>query len=138
MARYLAVAHKTAESPAFLEAVAAIVADDPDAEFVLVVPATPVEHVEDWTSGEAETRTKERAVEAAKRLEAIGALVTNARAGDAHPYEAVLDALREGPFRRVVVSTLPPGASAWLRMDVINRLRRTVDIPITHVVGTEP
>ena len=45
MARYLVVAHQTSESPEFIEALEELATTDPDAEFVLVIPATPVKHL---------------------------------------------------------------------------------------------
>jgi hypothetical protein len=44
--------------------------------------------------------------------------------GDGNPMLAIDDAVREhGPFAEIILSTLPPGASRWLRLDM------------THVVG---
>lgn len=38
-------------------------------------------------------------------------------------------------FDEVIVSTLPPGASRWLRLDLLHRVERRFDLPVTHVVG---
>ena len=47
-----------------------------------------------------------------------------------------IEAAREsGCFDRIIVSTFPPGISRWLGADLINRLGRSVDIPVTHVVA---
>ncbi|MDP9238020.1 MAG: dienelactone hydrolase family protein [Chloroflexota bacterium] len=53
MARYLVVAHQTATSQALVEAVRSHALDEPDAEFVLLVPATHVEHLLTWTEEES-------------------------------------------------------------------------------------
>ena len=45
MARYLVVAHQTVTSPELLEKVRVIREQQKDAEFVLLVPATPVRHL---------------------------------------------------------------------------------------------
>ena len=45
MSRYLIVAHDTATNPELIEQVKAIATDDPAAQFVLLVPATPVRHL---------------------------------------------------------------------------------------------
>ncbi|MDH3499972.1 MAG: hypothetical protein OEM97_07610 [Acidimicrobiia bacterium] len=48
---------------------------------------------------------------------------------------AVLDAVDSEDFAAVIVATFPPGVSQWLAADLIHRLERTVDLPITHVVA---
>ena len=45
MGLYLVVAHQTAASPELLEAVRKVMARELEAEFVLLVPATPVTHL---------------------------------------------------------------------------------------------
>jgi hypothetical protein len=65
MARYLIVAHQTAGSPELLERVRALAAADPEAEFTLLVPATPTGHLlHNWEEGEARQLARRRATEA--------------------------------------------------------------------------
>ena len=45
MARYLVVAHQTVTSPELLKVVRGVRNQDAEAEFVLLVPATPVRHL---------------------------------------------------------------------------------------------
>ena len=45
MARYLVVAHQTVTSPELLKQVRVLREQEKDAEFVLLVPATPVRHL---------------------------------------------------------------------------------------------
>ena len=45
MSRYLIVAHETATNPELLEQVSVLTKNDPQAEFVLLVPSTPVRHL---------------------------------------------------------------------------------------------
>ena len=135
MARYLAVAHQTSESDEFVKAVHAAVKDDPDAEVVLVVPATPIKHLLDaYTEGQVERIAEARAGAARERLEAAGVKVADARVGDARPYEAVVDALNQDEYDHIIVSTFPKGVSRWLHMDVIHRLEQKYRRPVTHVV----
>jgi hypothetical protein len=54
--------------------------------------------------------------------------------GDADPNLAMLDALRVFPADEVIISTHPRERSAWLEKDVVERARREIDRPITHVV----
>lgn len=66
MTRLLAVAHQTAETEEFLEAVRSAAQDD-HADVVVLVPATPVKHLTSWTKGEFRAIARDRA-EAARRL----------------------------------------------------------------------
>lgn len=135
MARYLAVAHQTAESEEFVEAIHRAVADDADARVVLVVPATPIKHLLDaYTEVQGEKITEAKAVAARSQLEAAGVPVEEARVGDPRPYEAVIDALNQSDFDEIIVSTFPKGISQWLHMDAIHRLEQKLRRPITHVV----
>jgi hypothetical protein len=135
VARFLAVAHQTSEADEFIEAVRQAAGGDPKAEFVLLVPATPVEHLAGWTEGEAHAVAADKAAAARRRLEATGVNVVDARVGDPRPYDAIMDALADEHFDAVIVSTFPPGMSRWLGMDLINRLRRSTALPITHVIA---
>jgi len=59
--------------------------------------------------------------------------------GDANPVYAVTTALRRASVLcdGVIVSTLPSGVSRWLHVDVVSRLRREIDLPVTHVESRE-
>jgi len=56
--------------------------------------------------------------------------------GHRDPVHAIQEALRLKPADEVVLATLPPGISRWLRQDVVHRARRAVAVPLTHVVCT--
>ena len=133
MRRLLAVAHQTAETGEFLEAVRSAAATD--SEVVVLVPATPVKHLTSWTSGESRAIAREKADSARKLLEEYGVEVVDARVGDPDPYQAILDVVGLDDFDRIIVSTFPPGISRWLGADLINRLGRALDLPVTHVVA---
>ena len=135
MSRYLIVAHQTAESAELLEAVRSIVSRDSQARFVLLVPATPIDHLGVWIEGKAE-KAAEMAGESAQKLwEAEGVAIDDVQIGDANPVYAVQDCLSEGDFDEVVVSTLPIGVSRWVKLDLVSKLRRSIDVPVTHVQG---
>jgi hypothetical protein len=56
--------------------------------------------------------------------------------GDGNPMLAIGDAIRDrGPFDEIILSTLPPGLSKWLRLDLPHRVASSFAIPMTHVVG---
>jgi hypothetical protein len=133
--RFLVVAHQTAESGELVHAVRAAADNETGAEFVLLIPATPVKHLATWTQGESRAVATERASAARRSLEEAGVNVVEARVGDADPYRAIIDTLNVERFDEVIVSTLPQGISRWLGADLINRLERTIDVPLTHVVA---
>lgn len=133
MRRLLAVAHQTAETGEFLEAVRSAAATD--SEVVLLIPATPVKHLTSWTSGESQAIAREKADSARKLLEESGVEVVDALVGDPDPYQAILDVVGLDDFDSIIVSTFPPGISRWLGADLINRLGRALDLPVTHVVA---
>lgn len=137
MARYLAVAHQTSESPEFVTALQRLAEDDPDAQVTLVIPATPATHLMTWTEGEAVAEAEKAGERARMRLDEAGVNLVAVRTGDADPYLATIDALADEEFDAVIVSTFPPGLSRWLGLDVINRLERSIDLPVTHVVAGE-
>lgn len=125
MARYLVVAHQTATSQALVEAVRSHALGEPDAEFVLLVPATHVEHLLTWTEGESHEIARRDADAARDLLSAAGVRVTAAHVGDPSPLQAIDDELRDDPaFDGLIISTLPAHTSRWLRMDVCKEAER--------------
>jgi hypothetical protein len=136
MARYLIVAYQTAASAELAARVGELVASDPEAEFSLLVPATPPSHLHTWEEGEARQLALRRGNEAAARLGAAGARVTAVRVGSHLPLDAVGDELYWHPgYAAIVVSTFPPGLSRWLKGDLPNQLRRRYRLPVHHVIA---
>jgi hypothetical protein len=137
MARHLVVAHQTAESDELLQRLVDITAGDPDAEFVLLVPATPVNDLLVWEEGRSDEAAQRRAEGARSRLESVGIRVVDAKIGDADPHAAIADELRTGStYVAIVISTFAPGVSRWLRLDLPARVRRLApQCQVIHVVG---
>jgi hypothetical protein len=100
----------------------------------VVVPAGP--DPRGWSHNDTEDRAgaQRRLAAALDAFATLGCPVTG-EVGDARPVDAVLDALRREPADEVVLSTLPPGVSRWLRTDLVRRVERAVDVPVTHVIG---
>ena len=139
MANYLLVAHQTADRPELLAAAQELAARDDNAEFTLLVPATPVGDLLTWEEGETKEVARARAESAAAVLRGRGLNLAAVRVGDPDPVLAVDDELLAGRrYDALVVSTLPPGISRWIKMDVISRLRRSHPrLPVVHVVAKE-
>jgi len=119
-----------------VERVLEIVASDPAAEFVLLVPATPISHLLLWEEGETLEVARRRAETAMARLREAGAQVVSARVGDGSPLQAIADELTRDPgYDAVIISTLRPGASRWIGMDLPGRVAREFSIKVIHVVA---
>jgi hypothetical protein len=136
MRTYLVVAHRTLIGPALLDHLRTL--GQPGAcRLHLVVPVRhPADHV--WTEGEVEAVARARLEEGLAAFRAAGFEVSG-EVGDANPVYAVTTALRNAsmPCDGVIVSTLPAGVSRWLHLDVVSRLRREIDLPVTHVESRE-
>ena len=131
------MAHQTAESEELLEAAKNLARDDPEAEFALLVPATPVGKLLVWEEGETVDVARRRAASAKARLESHGLRVGEARTGDQDPTAAIADEMHAGrQYDAIVISTLPAGVSKWLGMDVLSRVRRNFPRHrVIHVVA---
>jgi hypothetical protein len=82
MPRILILANQTASSPELTNAVREIIKKDAATEFVLLVPATPVEDLLDWQDGDNEGVAKRTAQTAKEHLEGVGANVIRTEVGD--------------------------------------------------------
>jgi hypothetical protein len=136
MSTYLVVAHRTLVGDHLLDHVRTLCAAG-DCTFHLVVPVThPRDHA--WSDGEVEGLARERLETGMAAFADIGATVTG-EVGDANPVYAVATALRRSEvdeWAGIIVSTLPAGISRWLGLDVVSRLKRDFDLPVTHLVAT--
>ena len=81
-----------------------------------------------------------RAESARTWLQDAGVRLIDAKIGDPDPLRAIGNELQSGQsYEAIVLSTLPPGVSRWLRRDVVSRLRREFpSIRVEHVVSELP
>ena len=135
-ARVLVVAHKTAATPALLEAVRERAQRSP-AKFTLLVP-NPAHglHVvvdpEDIEEGEGH-QVLELAIPLLE--EAAGDRVEG-MVGDPSPMNAIQDAINIHGFDEVIISTLPARVSKWLKLDLPSKITG-LGLPVTTVTARE-
>ncbi len=138
MSRYLVVTHQTALSPDLQRKVRTLVAEDPAAEFAVLVPEAP--GVPTTWEGETVDVAGQRA-EAAKTLleETARARVVRTAVGTTDPLQAIADELLARPgYDALVICTLPPGISRWLKLDLVHRAERKFGLRVIHVVAEAP
>jgi hypothetical protein len=122
-AHVLVIANRTAATPTLLDAVHARVERDGAVYFHLLVPGSP--------GAQAVVDRAVPLIEAAAHRPVTGSV---ARRVD--PMDAIEEALHDGDFDEIILSTLPPHASRWLRMDLPSRVAH-LGLPLTLVVATE-
>lgn len=140
MARYLVVCHLTGQSPELRSQLRRIADEDQSAEFTVLVPATPRTYWKAWDEEEESQHAEQLAERVAALLRESGLPVTGARTGSREPLLAMEDELRSMPgYAGLIISTLQPHLSRWLRLDLVHRARR-LGLPIWHVIapGAQP
>jgi hypothetical protein len=107
-----------------------------NSEILVVVPALTSSRVEHWASDVdgALRQARGRLDESLRRMDAVG-INARGQVGDHHqPSASLEDALRVFPADEVIISTHPPERSRWLERGEVEKARREVPLPITHVV----
>ena len=142
MRRCLIVANQTLDSPALAKAVAERNSAEEHAFFV-VVPATPLKYQASSFAGAASmgVSAQDRAYAVASQrldraLDHIRGFSATAdgEVGVPDEFEAAEAAIRHFDPHEVLVSTLPPRMSRWLRQDLPGRIDRAFHLPVT-VIG---
>ena len=134
MARYLIVANQTLCADALTDRVRQLCSEG-SCSFHVVVPATHPKDMAFYSEGAAHALAEKRLETALERFRAIGA-EADGEVGDSSPFLAVRDCiLADGSYDGVILSTLPPGVSRWLKQDLPHRLERTFGLPVTHLTG---
>ena len=150
MRRYLVVANQTLGGRELVSKLDECVAAGP-CRFYFVVPATSAPDLEtvdrpltlsgvDGGAGLLPDAGEVGRALARRRLEKELARLREAgveadgEVGDPRPLHAVEDALRGQEVDEIIVSTLHRG-SRWLGMDLPHRIKRHVEVPVSHVAG---
>ncbi len=136
-AHVLVVANQTAATPGLLAAVRER-ASQGEATFHLVVPNQPhgmhkVVDPQDVVSDE-EREVLARALP--KLSEAAGSEVTGS-IGDTEPLMAIEDAINLNHYDEIIISTLAPRISRWLKLDLVSKARG-LGLPVKHVEAEPP
>ena len=121
----LVVANRTAAAPRLLDEVTRRAKESP-CRFTLLIPDVADRNAADWTLDTA-----------LPLLQKAARGPVDSRVGGPDPIESVQNAVRDGEFDEIIVSTLPKGLSRWLGEDVPSRLRDAVGVPITVVSQPE-
>jgi GNAT superfamily N-acetyltransferase len=125
----LAVANRTAASPALLEALKARTSDLERHVFIFVVP-------QEGGHGVAARQARARLTQVIDRGRAAG-LICAGMIADPDPYNAVMNALQFFRVDDIVISTLPATRSGWMRADLVERVRRASNKPVEHVESAD-
>jgi nucleotide-binding universal stress UspA family protein len=133
MARYLVVANQTLGADALAEKVRECMAAE-GTTFHVVVPACHSRDSSWITEGHDHAEAEKRLESALARFRELGAEV-DGEVGDSSPVLAINDALLAGNYDAVILSTLPAGASRWLKKDLPHRIESKLGIKVIQVTG---
>jgi hypothetical protein len=137
--RILVVANETVQGRELIDEIARR-AQHGRLEVLVVAPALVESRIKYGLGDvdEAVEEARRRLDQSVETIRKIGVEVRG-EVGDADPNLAIVDALRTFPADEVIISTHPKERSTWLEKEVVERARREVQQPITHVVvDTEP
>jgi nucleotide-binding universal stress UspA family protein len=129
--RYLVVANQTLGG-GHLVSLLRELGEKPSMFYVLVPASPPGDHL--WTEAEANALARRRLDVALERFRKLGIEVTG-EVGDGKPLQAIDDVLSRESFDEIVLSTLPPRLSRWLKLDLVHRVESAYGLPVRHVIA---
>jgi hypothetical protein len=120
--RILVVANRTSVAPRLIDEVRKRAKEGP-CEFTLLIPDVGRRGRHDWRL--------DTALPLLQR--AAGRSPVDGIVSGPEPFTAVKEAVADGDYDEIVVSTLPPRVSSWVRRDLIHRIE-TLGVPVTHIM----
>jgi hypothetical protein len=135
-ARVLVVAHKTAATPALIEAVRDRAQRGP-AVFTLLVP-NPAHGLHALMDSEDQEESEGQTVLdlAIPLLEDAAGAPVEGLVGDPSPMNAIQDAINIHGFDEVIISTLPARVSKWMKLDLPSKVTG-LGLPVTTVTARD-
>lgn len=134
MRHCLVVANQTLGQPQLTEKIQERLAEGP-CDFFFLVPATHVYGHVRFSPMEAVAIAQHRLDTALARFRKLGATV-HGEVGDPSPVVALGDLLRHRSFDELILSTLAPGPSQWLRVGLPARIQEFFGLPVTLVTAS--
>ena len=119
--RVLVVANRTAATPRLLEAVRER-REKGRCEFALLIPDVTDRKKADWTLDTAIPLLRRAACGPVEPL-----------VGGEDPFTSVQDAVRDGSFDEIIISTFSKKTSKWLRRDLVRKVEG-LGLPVTAVM----
>jgi GABA permease len=107
-----------------------------DCEVRVVTPVQPRSRVAHLAGevDEAAELARQRMELSLIEIKRLGIRRAKGEVGEVDPNVALEDALRDYPADEIIISTHPENRSIWLEKGVVDRARREIDLPTTHVV----
>ena len=147
MTQILIVANQTAADERLVAEILRRATQQPDSEFFIVVPQTPLSKQEralrhsehPLAFGETgPVALARRRLRQALQIFIPTAIKISGDIGDANPLKAVAATMAARHIDEIIVSTLPRRKSRWLAADLPKRLHRQTGLPVMHVeTGTQ-
>ena len=142
MTHCLIVANQTAADERLVAEVLRRATAQPDTEFFIVVPQTPLsrqeralrhsEHPLAFGETGPVTLARRRLRESLAIFDGTAVNISG-DIGDANPLKAVAAVMATRTVDQIIVSTLPRRQSRWLAADLPTKLHRKTGLPVTHV-----
>jgi hypothetical protein len=124
----LVVANRTTSSDQLLNRLREIAAADEQTHlFVIIVP-------QEGGGGRDFLAARGRLGQMLDKLRRDGLLAAG-MVGDPDPYTSTLQGMEFFHVSDVLISTLGPERSGWLRADLVERVKRAVQVPVEHLVA---
>jgi hypothetical protein len=102
-------------------------AEDEQHLFIVVIP-------QEGGGGLAASQARARLSQLRERARVAGLLIAG-MIGDPDPYTAIQNALQFFRIDDILISTLPETKSGWLRANLVERVRKSTNVPVEHIVA---